>query len=365
MKLKTSIITKSVCILLMAGFLTGCGKPLPDVIIDVESGNDEINYELINVTRGDVISTKQLRCTYTQTDAQQVHFAVSGKLVDKVYVQEGDSVKKGDVLAELSSGNLEQEIENLTYRIARNKLLLEYCNTNEELAIQDKWVSYEYYSGRSQWDWDATEAAIEELQKNTQYQREDYEDALEFDQKKLNQLTKELKESRVYAEQDGVVYQMKKNLQGSTSNVDKVIMTIADNSEGLFEVEAGDFAKYFHEGETVKMNISVGNAKGDYELMPANLELWGEKQYFSVFTGPDSASIEVGNGGTITLTTDQRMDVLTLPNGTVHDADGEFYVYVLDENGMRQVCWVTVGLQGDTNVEILDGLAEGDKVIKR
>ena len=47
------------------------------------------------------------------------------------------------------------------------------------------------------------------------------------------------------------------------------------------------------------------------------------------------------------------------------DMDEVYYVYVVDETGMRQVKWVEVGLIGNTTVEILNGLEEGEKVIRR
>ena len=43
--------------------------------------------------------------------------------------------------------------------------------------------------------------------------------------------------------------------------------------------------------------------------------------------------------------------------------DGKNYVYVLGENNIWETKWITVGLEGKDNVEITDGLSEGDMVI--
>ena len=67
--------------------------------------------------------------------------------------------------------------------------------------------------------------------------------------------------------------------------------------------------------------------------------------------------------GTMRYTTDYRTQVLTVPLKAVHLADGKSFVYVLGENQMREVKWIETGLFGDDKVEVVSGLAEGEKVI--
>ena len=67
----------------------------------------------------------------------------------------------------------------------------------------------------------------------------------------------------------------------------------------------------------------------------------------------------------MTFTTEKKEQVLFLPKKAVNKADDKYYVYVADENGMRQVKWIEVGVFGDNLVEIVGGLEEGDKVIQR
>ena len=60
---------------------------------------------------------------------------------------------------------------------------------------------------------------------------------------------------------------------------------------------------------------------------------------------------------------DSRQNVLTLPVGAIKNAGEKHYVYVLGEGDVREARWVETGLFGDSLVEILSGLAEGEKVI--
>ena len=345
------------CVCMGAALLWGCGQEEEeDELVVVEQENTEISYSFGVAALGDVTRSQRVTCTYRQINGQEVSFSVGGRLIDKVYVREGDSVEKGELLAELSAGSLEREIAELEYRIARNELLLSYVDTNESIQISSQWV----YG----WDTVSIKAAVAGIQKQSEYQRQDYSDALEIDRKKLENLRQELKASRVYAEEDGVVYDLKERLEGSTSRAEERIMVIMDPGQCFFETEVPELADCFREGETVSMTMSYG-AAGQYELMPWRMEEWGETQLFSIYDGPDSSKLEVGNAGTMTLVLEEKKNVLCVPAGAVHSSGEDAYVYVLGADNMREVRWVKIGLQGNDAIEILDGLSEGERVILR
>lgn len=347
----------------LALFMCGCGpqEEPQDIVVIEQEDNGGISYEFAYVGTEDVIKTKKISCKYRQTQEQEVKFSLGGGIVDRVYVEEGDSVKKGQLLVELSSRDLKRKIEDLEYRIARNELLLSYVDNNENIDISGLWVNYLSGYGGSD---EAVKKQVEALQKNNRYQREDYSDALAADRKELELLKQDYESSRVYAAMDGVIYEMKDSLIGSTSQLGETIMTVMDTSENLFETKEPEAARYFHEGETVSMTISFGNGAGEYLLMPCRMDEWGDTQLFEVYEGPENSATEVGTSGTITVVEDSRQDVLTIPIEAVKNAsEGRHYVYVLSEEGMREVRWVETGLYGDTLVEIQSGLSEGEKVI--
>lgn len=342
----------------MTTVFSSCGeKTEEEPIIVVESNDETINYKFATVLRGDVQKTQKVKCTYKQTDAEEVTLPVTGKLIDKVYVKEGDAVSKGTLLCELSAGNLDEQIAELEYNIKRNELLLSYIDTDEDYAISERWL---YGFG--------TESIMEQvaaLKKNNRYSREDYSDAIEFDRQKLAQLKTDYKNSKIYAEKSGVVYSLKDNLEGSTSKMGEVVMSIVDSNECLFLAESPEYAAFFKSGDLFSMNITAGNSSGEYELAPYDIENWGETQTFTIVSGPDGYSLDVGAYGIIKVVVEEKKDCLYLPSAVVHTADEESYVYILDENNMRQVRFVETGLYGDDTVEIKSGLEEGDKVVKR
>lgn len=352
-------ITLCVSSILLIG--SACGKVVDEPLINVNNVEEVVSYTLVPVTIDDVTLTQRIECTYVQTKEQEVSFDMTGKYVDKVYVQQGDTVKKGDLLCELSSESLENEIARLEYSIKRNELLLSYLDVNEALDIQDSAIAKMAY-GIGQTEKDDDIVALKERYNDTRIR---YNDTLEFDRKALANKKSELSRSRLYATMDGIVYKQKENLEGSTTKAGTVIMTIVDNTDCLFQVTNPEYKSLFSEGVTVPMNIIYSTAAGDYELLPKDIENWDDTLLFSVYTGPDNASIEVGTRGTITTPVTTRERVLALPKSVIHMAEDKAYVYVVNESGIREVKWIEIGLVGDTNVEILSGLAEGEKVIKK
>lgn len=355
------------CLLWAAMLAGGCGQAQEneDALIVIEQEAEPITYDMAVVTVGDVQKTQRIKCTYQQLNDESLSFGISGKSVDKVYVQEGDTVERGQVLAELSSGSRQEDIARLEYQIARNQLQLEYSRINEDYDISALWLSFLYQSGQSQTDRELLEENVAQVQQNYTYAREDYQDAITLDQLQLEQLLSEASASRLVAGITGTVSYIKEELEGSTSVRGEEVLTIIDGSECLFMTEAPEYADCFQEGMEVYMEITSGSGAGKYTLVPHEMEKWGEQQLFALTDGAEDATIEVGTTGTIVAVTDQRSQVLCVPSAAVHSADGKDYVYVLGADQMREVKWIETGLYGDSTVEVLSGLAEGERVILR
>ncbi len=346
--------------------LTGCTQQAEeDPLVIVVSKDESYTYSMSPVVYDDVVLSSRVNCTYKQVRQQDVSFPVGGQLVDRVYVSAGDEVHKGDLLVELEVESLEEEISELTYRIARNELQLAYLNVDEKNDTDQINGNYKYYTTKTESSFLSMTENLENTKQDYQYRREDLQDQLEFDKKKLAQLQTQLSGSRVYAQMDGVISKVSEKLEGSTSQKDEVILTLADNSECLFEVDDLSYKDCFKEGEPVPMSIAYGTGSGDYELVPYHMSEWGETMQFEIFSGPENAVIEVGTSGTMNITVDHKENVLCVPSGTINHADGKAYVYVLNSDNMREVRWVEVGLIGDKNAEIISGLSEGEKVVRR
>ena len=345
---------------LAAGMLlSGCAETEEagkDVIV-VEREEATAVYEYDIVSSSDVVKTDKLRCTYRQMKQQDVSFVLDGKRVEKVYIKKGETVKKGELLAELSGGNLKRQIKQLEYTIARNELQLKYVKANEENDLAEK--------DAQELPEDVKEVDKETIQQNYRYRKEDLTDALELDRKQLAKLKAEEANSRVYAQMDGKVYFVKEGLEGSTSSKEEVVISIMDTEECLFEAKNPELAKFFTEGEKVELTTVYGNTNDAIVGERWHMEEWGDTQLFLVLSTPEGTDLEVGREATIELETGRRENVIAVPLSSLYNADGKTYVYVLTDDNMREVRWVETGLFGDDSVEIISGLEEGERVVKK
>ena len=65
------------------------------------------------------------------------------------------------------------------------------------------------------------------------------------------------------------------------------------------------------------------------------------------------------------LVLEEKESALSVPKSAVHYAGDGAYVYYFDEDGNRQIKQIEVGLEADSKVEVLSGLAEGEEIILR
>lgn len=343
----------------------GCAAPEPeeDNLVIMEQETQKSQYILTEAVLGDVVLTEQVPCTYRQGAEEEVAFSVSGRQIDGIYVRVGDNVTKGQLLAELADNNAGARIEELEYKIERNRVLLEYVDVCENQDISAKWLQFIYHSGRTETEEDALMESIEKLQQENTFLREDYEDAIYLDRMELEQLREEDAAGRLYAGMDGTVSWIRQDLEGSTCARDEAVMRIIDSTQGMFVVEDITAAGLFQEGVMVEMTIPWGTGAGQYGLLPYQMDAWGEELVFSLAEEYDGNMIEVGTDGVISVELQRKDNVLLLPLQAVHRAEDRFYVYVVGEGGMREVKWVETGLHGDNSVEIREGLEQGEKVV--
>ena len=186
-----------------------------------------------------------------------------------------------------------------------------------------------------------------------------------MDRQLLELTLQEIEQSRIYAGIDGEISYVNPDLEGLRVLEGQTVMKIIDNTRCLFEARASDLkdADCFQEGEAVSLSIIKNRSSIDVEVIPYVMEHWEETLYFEL--PENSSDIQVGTVGNIVYTIDARENVLTLPSKVIRTADGRNYVYVLGENDVREVKWIETGLWGDTMVEVISGLEEGEYVVQK
>lgn len=364
---KTKVALVALACMMCLG-LAGCGEAEQeeDSIVVVDRGKEESIYTLAVAAVNNVVKTDKLRCTYRQVNDQELSFQVSGKKVENIYVTTGDSVKKGQLLVELTgSSNREDEIKQLEYQIKRNEIQLGYLEQNLAYDLSARWWTYAYKSSKSESEYERLQSDLATIEQNYRYEKEDLEDAIRLDKMELEAILKEVEEGRIYAGMDGEISYMNSKLSELISVAGDSVIKIIDSSVCLFETSRIEYAENFDVNDSVLLTIGTGKNSVTVEAVPYEMEKWEEnkKLTFELIGGGDGVNIAVGTSGVITLEIARKDQVLCIPSQAVHKADGKSYVYVLGKNDIREVKWIETGLAGDTMIEVTDGLTEGENII--
>jgi multidrug efflux pump subunit AcrA (membrane-fusion protein) len=81
------------------------------------------------------------------------------------------------------------------------------------------------------------------------------------------------------------------------------------------------------------------------------------------FTGRTDPGIKAGMYATVSLVTNVRRDVPVIPRASVINTYGSWIVFTVDDKNIASRREVSLGLENETYVEVLDGLEIGDAVV--
>ena len=315
------------------------------------------SYDFAYAQRGDMTLSTRVSCTYLPVQQEKLCFSVSGELVDKIFVEAGESVRAGQVLAQLQLGDVESQIEGCEQRIASLEMSLRQLE--ERRAIDLRRVQIRYGQ-------DSREAT-EQVEERYDKQKQSLSDSLFLERERLAEYRQRLSDRQIVAGIDGTVTYVRKFADGARSALGERVLTVSDASLSLFRADTDQW-QHFHEGDVYTIVVS----KSEYEAvvtteaalgLPETPHEEGKKAFVYLTLTQPALDLEDNDRGTLTLILDQRFDVLTLPEKAVSTLSGKSVVYYLDEEGIRRYREIETGLVAEDQVEILSGLSEGDCVI--
>lgn len=381
--------TYLIAFVLAGAMLSGGCSVLPEQTVEhpnvVVEAVEETDYNLAQVERGDIYLTQKLFFLYAQTTEEAIHFETEGRRVESVYAKVGDEVKKGQLLAELYSEDLQADLDNYNYQKEYYKQL--NAQAEELYAYDYAKVEKQVESGALTEAEGTSQKAL--LKQSLTDTTDANDDALTIIELRIQELETELAGCKIYAGIDGVVTFILPRLEGSTSDEDVTVYRIINSDECLFRLENSEYGDQFEVGQAVHVQINdelgydttvkriVASDGADINVeQPADTQNQETDQsasddqtpaIYTIYLEPDEidTSLEVGTRGYVTLVLDERHDALYLPNSCIYTADDQTYVFVEDADGMQSIQYVTVGMKGDSYTEITDGLGEGDIVIRK
>ena len=318
------------------------------------SGNGMSSYEMTQVQKDKIQKTKVLVANYQQVKSENLSFAVDGRRLSGVYVSLGDSVTKGELLAELYCDAEKESLATLGYQIKTQEMKIEHLKEQKELELTQL--------ARRKSSLSATEYQnrVNALEEEYRIQIEDIEDSIYIAQLQYDELYQWIEGCKIYAGMDGTVTYMRDTGSSFISWSGSKVMTVSDSAECAFLCDDIEYAEYFTVGETYVFSTSTGI---NYETVLKEIDEAQGVMRFELKV--PQYDMTLGQRVLYSLVLEEKGNALSVPKSAVHYAGEDAYVYYFDAEGNRQIKQIEVGLQADSKIEVLSGLVEGEEVILR
>lgn len=307
---------------------------------------------------------------------EQLKFAEEGTF-GEFFVQLGDTVEEGDILAspaldgvDKAIENKQEEIDNLTrqynYEAASLEadvavVLKQMESINSVLAELEE-DSPEYKQVRQQLgNYDEQRQRLELQLKQL---RDTYAFELPYYQEQLAELQQGRDGNHIVAPFDGIIVALEEVQYGNNIDTNQYYVAVADTSKiyarcpmvSITVLNYLEKIEFWMDGKVYEA-ASVPMAH-DYYMATQNS---GESAYSEFEISAPEGEVSHGDYGKIKLISESRKDVLLVPETVLQLSGGQYYVY-RDADGKHELVNVTVGISDGINVEIVEGLEEGDVV---
>ena len=318
-------------------------------------------------------------------------------VVERLVVEEGASVHKGDVLVELSNTSLTLEILNSEAELAEKQNILR--NTlismeQQKLDLRLDKVQLDLDVERKRRTWQQNE----ELYRNNLIAREDW-----LQSKEDYELAAKKRELNIERQVQDSLYrtvqieQMEDNLANMKRNMELIRQRIGnlqvkspiDGEVGLLDVVLGqsvtsgqkigqvnDLSDYKVEAQIDESYIDRVRAGLDatFERQDTSFTMRLRKVYPEVrngqfradftFAGAHPRNIRSGQTYYLHLELGQPTDAVIIPRGSFYQTTGGAWIYVLAPEGDRAYKrTIRIGRQNPQYYEVLEGLEPGERVI--
>ncbi|WP_256761162.1 efflux RND transporter periplasmic adaptor subunit [Cohnella sp. WQ 127256] len=294
------------------------------------------NYTTVNVAKGSIVKSINGSGTFEsiQTDVSQ--FTGQGGRIDKILVKSGDVVKKGDVLVQLI-------LDGLDLKLKEQQLALEKAKYGFQLARNAE----------------EQELKIAQL-------------LLEIEQIKYDRLSEEYSNKQLVAGIDGQVVFAETLKEGDYIEAYQTLVIVADpnnlriairvdNPADIREVEVGVAADITYKQDKVVGKVVQTPSSSPETLNKDLAEKYAKTIYIEVPKQPKNVSI--GSMADVKIITQQRDNVLKIPRSGLRSYLGRNFVRVLEDGKRLREVDVETGLTGSTEIEVVQGLTEGQVIV--
>lgn len=330
---------------------------------------ETVSYRTATATRGNIEQTVTALGALQPKDYVDVGAQVSGQL-KSVYVEIGDHVMEGDLLAEIDAKTYETELAAAQARLSQ--LEAELAGSQAELTLAQRQYKRNLDLAKidavSRDDLDTSETAV----KTTQATIASLKAQITQQQSTVEGAEVNLGYTKIYAPMTGTVTDQEA-LQGQTLNANQTaptILTISDLNTMTVEAEVaeadvGRIAKgmpvYF-----TTLGASNERWRSTVRQVRPTPEIENDVVLYTVLVDIDNPDGRLMKDMTtqVFFLLGEAQDVVTVPVGAVREGtDGKSYVTVIAKDGATSRRQVEVGLTNRISAEIKNGLDEGETVV--
>ena len=348
------------------------------------------------VRRGNITAT--VETTGKVRSAQQVELSLPfGGRVKRVAVSVGDKVEAGHLLLELEAPNAERQVREAELNLETRQLQLDKARAGaspEEIEIaqanlrkaalakQVAQAAYDEIADEENAETSPEALALQQATIDYQIAQRNYErlvngpptdelsaleKQLESAQLALERAQAQLEEMRLITPLAGTVVRVEAS-EGEMLSAYRPVILIADltSLQIIAEVDEIDVAE-IAPGQEVEIRLDAYPAhtlSGTIvSLAPAASPERGSTVYEAVVKfDAGGLTLRLGMGANLKIITLEKEGVLLVPNQAIQPIGRRKVVKVMDGRSIREVEVVT-GLSNESDTEIIEGLAEGQKIL--
>ncbi len=319
--------------------------------------------------------------------------AIEGGRVERILVEDGANLNKGDLIVELSNASLQLSVLGNEARVAEQlnnmrsiELSLEQNRLQHKRNLID--IRYQIKTLTRQLK---RESDLMKTGAVSQTQFDDTKDTLEWYQNRLAvTLESQASDQKMQVEQlkflTETTARLESNLAISRQNLDNMNVKAPVNGKlSGFDIEVGqsigrgerlgqidtpnDFKLTATIDEFYLSRVDIGQKASfdDYELRISKIYPHVQNGQFKIdfaFLGEQPSDIRRGQTVQTKLTLGDETKALLIPNGSFFQDTGGNWIFVVNSDGTQATRRpVKLGRRNSRYIEVLDGLAEGERVV--
>ena len=334
------------------------------VFLYKNSRPEEIRYQEFAASKQDIARTTVLTGKIVPRNEVNIKPQING-IIAEIYKEAGQMVQQGEVIARLTVIPDMNSLSAAQSRVRLSEINLKQAQTNfdrEKALFEKNLISAEEY---------------EKTEQQLNQAKEEYaasQESLEVIRDGVSSKNATSSSTLIRSTITGLILDIPVKvgnsvIQANTLNDGTTVATVANMNDLIFEgqVDETEVGSLY---EGMPLTITIGalrdytfDAKLEY-ISPKAIESNGANQFkVKAAVKVDSEhTIRSGYSANAQIELEKKEGVLSVPESSLEFIGDEAYVYTKADDGTYKQTKITTGLSDGVNIEVKEGLAEGDTV---